>query len=257
MHLASRGFVVAAPEHTGNTAFDIPPVSDVAGRRDAHRLAVRRRPADLVAVFRALTAPRTPGTEASRWPRCRADAVGVAGHSFGGWTALKLAAQRVLPVAAVFALAPAGEPFVGRNAFTVNELPLPGDCAALLIASDLDVLVDLETSVIPMAQLLGSNSRLVVMRNTDHYHYCDSAEEIHNMRRDDPTQSTPSATGKVSLPFEQLVSEARAHRILKDAAAALFLQALVARTPPGQVLSIPFDALDPCLQTVMIGDAKL
>jgi dienelactone hydrolase len=257
VHLASHGLVVASPEHVGNTVFDIPPVTDAPRRRAAHNDAVRRRPLDLIAVYHALT-----GTApAVGVPRCRADAVGVAGHSFGGWTALKLAARPEVPVVAVLALAPASEPFVGRRAFAAGELPLPPSVATLLLASDEDALVSLETSVRPLAARLGPHHRLLVLRGTDHYHYCDHARDIHELRTQENVANAAAAgpadaerpgavaTG-VSRPFDELVPEARAHRAIRAAALVLFARTLAgtgARAAPEAVLALPWAALDPCI----------
>jgi predicted dienelactone hydrolase len=72
-HLASRGFLVVAPDHTGNTFTD-----------GVDATMFRRRPEDVSAVIDHLEAlpeddPLAPLV---------GDALAVAGHSFGGYTAL-------------------------------------------------------------------------------------------------------------------------------------------------------------------------
>jgi predicted dienelactone hydrolase len=87
-HLASRGWVVVAPDHTGNTALDL----------DADRLAemVFRRPVDVAAAFDWLLAEAAP-----RGPLegCVDPAAGyaVVGHSFGGYTTLAVAGAVIDP----------------------------------------------------------------------------------------------------------------------------------------------------------------
>ena len=244
VHLASLGFLAAAPDHVGNTVEDIPPVEDVERRKQAHRKARARRPHDLVAVYRYLTAPDAP----SQRPHARSGGIGVAGHSFGGWTALKLAVLRLLPVAAVLALAPASEPFVGRGAFQPGELPPPADVPVVVVASDRDVMVDYETSVRPLCARLGGSHRLLLMVNTDHYHYCDAAETIHDSRG----REAALASSKPFVPFAEMVSEQRAHTVLRTTAATLFRGALLERQPVAELLAAPWAAVDPCVQLVNV-----
>lgn len=70
-HLASHGYAVAAPDHTGNTTFD-------GGDRDTE--IYLQRPHDLSAVLDAL--PAELDVDASTAP--------VLGHSFGGYTAMAI-----------------------------------------------------------------------------------------------------------------------------------------------------------------------
>jgi predicted dienelactone hydrolase len=77
-HLASQGFLVAAPNHEGNTLFDNSSDEEVAQ-------IVRERPVDIVFAMTELqdhadfSAAIDPGR------------IGIAGHSFGGYTTLVLA----------------------------------------------------------------------------------------------------------------------------------------------------------------------
>jgi predicted dienelactone hydrolase len=75
-HLASHGFVVAAPDHTGNTTFD-------GGDRET--AIYYQRPADVSAVLDALLEGAVEGLPAVQEP------AGLLGHSFGGYTAFALA----------------------------------------------------------------------------------------------------------------------------------------------------------------------
>jgi len=82
--LASHGFIVASPNHTGNTIFDGPddlPYEDVA----------TDRPKDISFVIDVLLdRSRTPGDALHN--SINPFAIGVTGHSFGGYTALAMAA---------------------------------------------------------------------------------------------------------------------------------------------------------------------
>lgn len=109
--LASHGFVVVAPEHIGNTTQDVQDMTAVPLAQSA-----LERPQDVSFIIDWMTAksldPADPFYEA-----VDASVVGVAGHSFGGYTALAMAAGYtgtppavVLPdprVAAIMPIAPA------------------------------------------------------------------------------------------------------------------------------------------------------
>lgn len=83
--LASHGFVVAAPNHTGNTAND-----EIGGTSDTFENNARNRPLDVSFLITHLL-------ERSRRPvdplflKIDSTQIGVAGHSFGGFTALAMA----------------------------------------------------------------------------------------------------------------------------------------------------------------------
>jgi len=81
--LASHGFVVVAPDHTGNTTFDY----------DESRIAelIFRRPYDVIDAVDWLY-DRAPEMLAGLGPCLNeADGYAVSGHSFGGYTATALA----------------------------------------------------------------------------------------------------------------------------------------------------------------------
>ena len=200
-HLASHGFVVAAPDHRGNTFFDMLDLDEDA-RRARHLEVRRERPRDLA---RAIDA----ALEGEGLPRVDAGRIGVLGHSFGGWTAFKMPA-RDARVRAVCGLAPASEPFVGRKAFEPGELPLPGGTPSLIVAGIDDVLVDLETSVRPLAQRLAAPTRLVGVEGADHFHFCDGVEMLHGVHERSPRDNQPRPT----RPYAELLPEPRMHAIV-------------------------------------------
>ncbi|TFH24267.1 MAG: hypothetical protein E4H03_04045 [Myxococcales bacterium] len=79
-HLASHGFVVVAPEHTGNTTFDMSSPAPEADRFP-----------DIAFVIDEMEVLNT--TEAGPFfGRIDTQTVGVAGHSYGGMTAMFMAA---------------------------------------------------------------------------------------------------------------------------------------------------------------------
>ncbi len=79
--LASHGFIVAAPNHTGNTEGDL-------SRGD---LSTTDRPADVSFVIDTLLAPGTPAGDAFAG-EIDPDKIGMTGYSFGGYTTFATAA---------------------------------------------------------------------------------------------------------------------------------------------------------------------
>jgi dienelactone hydrolase len=213
-HLASWGYVVAAPDHVGNTFEEMAAITSEDERRSVHLVVRDRRPRDLLGVLRALLDESL--VEGQR-PPLQPQSVGVLGHSFGGWTALKL--PRLEPrVRALCCLAPASEAFVGRRAFEPDELPLPEHVSTLVLAARDDVLVDLETSVLPLAQRLGEGARLEVIERADHFHFCDGIELLHALHASTPREGQRRPT----LPLDALQGEEKMHGALTQRVAHFF-----------------------------------
>jgi predicted dienelactone hydrolase len=108
--LASHGFVVAAPDHTGNTAIDL-----LLGTADPFAKSAVDRPLDVSFLITTLLARSAdPADELHR--RIDPRRIGVTGHSFGGFTSLAVAAGFVLAppdprVRAIVPIAPASSIF--------------------------------------------------------------------------------------------------------------------------------------------------
>jgi len=166
-HLASWGFAVAAPDHVGNTIAETFEVTEKDALRAMHREAIHNRPEDLRAVLDVLAGTKKQKDSQDAvvpLPKVAVPALGFLGHSFGGWTSLKAAS--ILPVKSAVALAPADEWFVGKKACVGMY---PPKVPVLTIAAKLDVLVDFDKHILPLAHKLGpEKSRLVVMPRADH-----------------------------------------------------------------------------------------
>lgn len=213
-HLASWGFVVAAPDHLGNTFTEMF-VLDLEQRKAAHLAARVNRPRDLLACI------EVAGENADGRPRVNAERIGVVGHSFGGWTAMKMPAREPR-VRAVCGLAPASEPFVGRKAFEPGELPFRAGVASLVVAGVDDVLVDLETSVKPLYQRLAPPRALLGVDGADHFHFCDRIELLHTNHLHTPRVGLPRPV----RPLTELLPEERVHRLVRGLVTAFFRSAL-------------------------------
>jgi dienelactone hydrolase len=181
-HLASHGYAVASPDHLGNTTADIMammaggPRTDEENEAYVHEVAANR-PADARRALDALLSGELGVA-------VRDDGAGMTGHSFGGWTTLQTTAQDDRIVAAV-PLAPAG----GRSAKNFDaiqpiidmlELDWERAVPTLMIVAD-------EDSVLPMDGMhdlidrCPSIDRMVVLRNADHFHFCDGVEVVHDL----------------------------------------------------------------------------
>jgi dienelactone hydrolase len=223
--LARAGFVVAAPDHVGNTFPEMLALEGDDARRALHREIRRQRPADLQAVVRALldrsTLDRTTETILPPLPALDPAHVGALGHSFGGWTALKLPAlDRRVQV--VCSLAPVSEPFVGRRAFAPEELPLRDSVRALVVAARDDVLVDLETSLLPLFERLGPGASLAILDGADHFHFCDGIALLHRMHENSPR----AGQRKPTRPLSELRGEHETQTLVADQVEAFFLRHL-------------------------------
>jgi dienelactone hydrolase len=207
-HLASWGIVVVAPDHVGNTFPEMMALPDENARKATHRRVRGQRPHDLHAVIQALL---DGDLLKDALPRLDGNHLGLLGHSFGGWTTLKVPALEAR-VKAICCLAPASEPFVGRKAFDPEELPLSPDIASLILAAEDDVLVDLETSIRPLHDRLGEKARLEVIERSDHFHFCDGIEMLHKMHENNPRENQLRPT----RPLAELRDELEMHTFLNE-----------------------------------------
>jgi len=179
-HLASHGYVVAAPDHSEVFAPEL--------RRRENETAEQK-----AARLEALIASRVPDVrfvldrllDAGAWDspaRLEPTRVGIVGHSFGGWTAL--AVPDVEPrIRAVVALAPGGAshrkpgmiPATLRFAWG-RDVP-----AVYLVAED-----DVSLPLAGMCELFDrtpATRRMMILRRADHMHFLDEVEAMHEAVR--------------------------------------------------------------------------
>lgn len=211
-HLASHGYVVAAPDHAGNTVVEV--YLSTMGKRpdEARRIAVDgvvesagHRPLDVAAVL-----------DAAASLGARVGGAAVVGHSFGGWTALSSPAHHPA-VQALVALAPAG----GATPTYPDDNPLASrlslawgrDVPALIVAAELDSILPLD-GVRALARRLPVRADLAVLERAEHLHFLDHAGELHELFRQ---TSRPALYGLRDLamrPFSELLGEAQAHALV-------------------------------------------
>ena len=94
--IASHGYIVAAPDHTGNTA-----IERLGNSEDDFDVIALNRPQDIEAVIDAMTDPAHP--EAGAFAAgVDPEQIVVTGHSFGGFTAYAMASGYTLRLLGTF-----------------------------------------------------------------------------------------------------------------------------------------------------------
>ncbi len=190
-HLASHGYLVAAADHTGNTAADFV--------ERARRVAAEEvlTPDESAARLRQIIADRVPNLRflldemvSDGSDLIDDDRIGLVGWSFGGWAALS-ALEVDDRFRAVLALAPAG-----------NSKPLPGiipatltfawkrEVPALFLVAERDRFTLLPGQY-ELFRRAPSRKRMFILRGADHQHFADevgdpavcSAEHAHLLTR--------------------------------------------------------------------------
>lgn len=196
-HLASHGWVVVSADHAGNTFVDLMTQRDRAPA-EAWRTSMAERPRDVRFLIDEATAGRFGDVDTDR--------VAMTGHSFGGWTSLRVVADEPR-IAAVVALAPAAAVPGLRDAL---DLAWRRDVPTLIIAAERD-------SLLPVAGIetvhgaLRAPARLVVLDHADHMHFVDGARRIHELFRAMPVQLVPVATPPA--PFDELAPAQHGHDV--------------------------------------------
>ncbi len=178
-HLASHGYVVAAMDHSEVVAAELAHRDGETGAQHAARIdaIIASRVPDVRFLLGYLL--RRGVGDGARLDDAR---IGLAGHSFGGWTAL--AAPDVEPrVRAVVALAPGG-----------SSRPRPGvlplklafawgrDVPTLLLAAEQDTPIPLD-GVYELFDRTPASKRMFVLRRADHQHFVDDVEGDHEAVR--------------------------------------------------------------------------
>jgi len=215
-HLASHGYVVASPDHLGNT------ISDVMG------WMLNGEPPDMDVYVRDCARDRTRDTSRALdgllsgefGVRASDDGAGISGHSFGGWTTLQTTAQDdritaalpLAPAGGVDTFAPPGDPRTVMS--ELLELSWGRSVPTMMIVADDDTVLPFEGmhDILTRADAI---DRMVVIVNADHYHFCDDAELVHD------TMSSLSAE-RGARPSGELIPGAHAYDVTKGLGLAHF-----------------------------------
>lgn len=183
-HLASHGYVVVSPDHVGNTLMDIMAMATqlksatktkgLGGLKDQFAAFKDNRPADAsLCIDKALSNEFGLAINPEQ--------IGISGHSFGGWTSLQTAMQDER-IKAVLPLAPAGgdsKSSIAGNVLTFENVDFSRKVPTLYLVADQDTLLPLD-GMHDLFQKTPEPKKMLVLENSDHFHFCDNVEFIHD-----------------------------------------------------------------------------
>ncbi len=207
-HLASHGYVVAAMDHTGNTVLDMAQMTlavmmgePMPDAEPMVRELITLRPDDVRFVLDRLLAGEL-GVDAADLDAGR---VGMSGHSFGGWTTLKVSGLDDR-VRAALPLAPAGgaSPLLAEMLRDSLDFEWGSEIPTLFLAADHDTLLPVEGMRELLRRTPSHDKRLVVLGNADHMHFCDQVEQVHEMFRTMPPPGPFAEIAKIIPPIADL-----------------------------------------------------
>jgi dienelactone hydrolase len=209
-HLASHGYAVAAIDHSEVVTPELRPNAEEEPADRARRIdaVMASRVPDVRVVLSALTGPHRPA--AAQDVGMSPDLIGVAGHSFGGWTALA-APEQEPRVRAVVALAPGGSsrPVPGVLPLTLAfgwERVVP----VLILAGDCDVPTPLD-GVQEIFARAPEPKRMFVLRRADHQHFADAVETSHEALRAMTLPGEAAWMTAAMLPIDELCPGEHGH----------------------------------------------
>ena len=228
-HLASHGYVVVAPDHLGNTIHDM-----IAGAGatpyQTYQRAVVPRPMDVSFAIDQLLAglPEVPAVDPGR--------LGVAGHSFGGWTALA-SSCRDRRLRGALLLAPAGgtSSVGGDRLQEFIDFGAGAAVPAFVIAAERDSVLPLP-GVRGLYEHIAAPKTLVVINNADHMHFCDAARRVHELFRSMPNPVTGVSAAAVP-PFSELCPAEDAYAVIMSLGLAHLDATVRARADAAQFLA--------------------
>lgn len=206
-HLARHGYTVAALDHSDRR---MPKPSEAA--TDEQRTT----------RMQALIGSRVPDL---RWlldtVRPHDRTVGVAGHSFGGWTALAAPSQESR-IRSVVAMAPAGSRHPRPGIIPARlDFALKRRTPVLILAGERDVSIPIDDAF-DVFQQTPEPKRLVALRGVDHLHFVDDAQAAHERVREMQFPAELAWMQQEMRPWGELRPQAETHALIAALALAHF-----------------------------------
>jgi dienelactone hydrolase len=214
-HLASHGYAVAAMDHSEVVAPEL-------ARKDGETKEGRSARID------AVIASRVPDVRflldhllARKDFKIDAERIGLAGHSFGGWTVLATPEVETR-VRSVVAIAPGGasNPRPGILPLTLTfewGLEVP----TLYLAGELDVSISMD-GVYELFDRTPGSKRMFVLRRADRQHFIDDVEGAHEAVRAMTFPGEATWIPAAMLPIAELASSEQAHMFVRGLTLAHF-----------------------------------
>ena len=239
-HLASHGYVVAAPDHTGNTIFDIiqmvMALHSGAAMPDPTAIVkefIVARPADI----RFMIDRTLDGTAGNLASIIDANRVGMTGHSFGGWTTLVVTACEPR-ICAALPLAPAGgsSPLPAELLQRSLTFEWGRDVPTLFLVAERDSLLPL-AGMRELFEKIRGTKKMVVLKNADHMHFCDRVEEVHELFRMMPPPGDFERVAKTVPPITELCPGKHAYAFVRGLGLAHMDAYLKADAPAARFLA--------------------
>ncbi len=206
-HLASHGYVVAAPDFPGSTLAD--QVHDmrleVVGtpRLVGASQSAADRPLDAILAIDGVLGGAAPGLS----QLIDRERIGTVGQSFGGWTVLALTSRDTRPKASFPIVPPWGEGPANSEALTelVRLDDWGRDVPTFVLAAELDSVVMLK-GVRELYRDLKGSKRLAVLGRAGHVHFGDNAEVEHEGFRAACASNDYPVGGEHSIDFRAIAA---------------------------------------------------
>jgi predicted dienelactone hydrolase len=216
-HLASHGYVVAAPDHTEVVAADLAPGEGATGADRAAwaDMVVASRVRDLRLVLGHLLEDGATGIGVD------GDRVGLAGHSLGGWTVLAVPDTEPR-VRAVVAMGPGGSSHPVPGVLRLGlDFAWSRDVPVLYLAAEDDVPIPL-AGVAELLSRTPAPRRMFVLRRADHQHFIDDVEAEHEALRAMSLPGDAAWMPAAMRPASELCTGEQAHEFVRSLTLAHF-----------------------------------